>query len=132
MISVDLAVRLRTAGLRWEPARGDRFVIMDKGMDDDVFVLSDMTVEVHDFPGGPVIGFNGTVEWALDSVDKDSALWLPDEAQLRSRLGATFVRLGYDRGVFTVDIAVNGTRTSFESDDAEEAYGLALLFLITG
>lgn len=132
MISVDLAVRLRAAGLRWEPARGDRFVIMDKGMDDDVFVLSDMTVEVHDFPGGPVIGFNGTVEWALDSVDKDSALWLPDEAQLRARLGATFTRLGYDAGVFTVEVAVNGTRTSFGSADAEEAYGLALLFLITG
>jgi hypothetical protein len=31
------------------------------------FVLSDMTVDLHEFPGGSVVGFNGTTEWALDS-----------------------------------------------------------------
>ena len=132
MISVPLAVRLRDAGLRWDPTRGDQFVILDRGMDGEVFVLSDMTVEVHDFPGGPVIGFNGTVEWALDSVDQASTLWLPDERQLRERLGGTFVALRHADGRFTVDLVVAGNGTSCSADDAAEAYGLALLFLVTG
>ena len=58
MISVPLARRLRDAGLRWEPARGDAFVIVDRGIDDEVFVLSDMTIEVHDFPTGPETPFD--------------------------------------------------------------------------
>ena len=40
-----------------------------------------------------MIGFNGTTEWALDSLDQDDALWLPAEDQLRDRLGAAFRRL---------------------------------------
>ena len=132
MISVRLARLLRDAGLRWEPARGDRFVITGRGMDDDVFVLSDMTVEVHQFPSGPVIGFNGTVEWALDSVEQERALWLPDEHQLRERLGGTFTALRSTGDGFIVDVVVGGSTTSVASDDCAEAYGLALLFLVTG
>ena len=90
MLSVDLAKRLRDAGLAWKPSPGDRFVLPDREMDDDVFVLSDMTIELHDMPNGQVIGFNGTTEWALDGVQKDEALWLPREDQLRALLGRTF------------------------------------------
>jgi len=132
VISVPLALRLRDAGLRWTPARGDRFIIPDRGMDTEVFVLSDMTVEVHEFPTGPVIGFNGTVEWALDSVDVPSALWLPDEAALRERLSGTFVSLRRDGVRFAVELQVVGQRVVVESGDPAEAYGLALLHLITG
>ena len=132
VISVPLARRLRDAGLRWEPTRGDHFVITGRGMDDDVFVLSDMTVEVHEFPSGPVIGFNGTVEWALDSVEQERAPWLPDERQLRERLGGTFMALHRAHGVFVVDVVVGERPTSVAAEDAAEAYGLALLFLITG
>ena len=85
MIPIPLARRLVAAGLVWEPAPGDRFCIPDKDMDEEVFVLSTMTIEVHDLPGRTVIGFNGTTEWALDDVDKDAALWLPREDQLRER-----------------------------------------------
>ena len=74
MLSVASARALREAGLQWTPARGDSFVIPDRDMDADVFVLSDMTVEVHQFPAGPVIGFNGTTEWALDSVEQSETL----------------------------------------------------------
>ena len=56
-------------------------------MDDEVFVVSDMTVEVHDFPTGKVIGFNGTTEWALDSLAQGDVVWLPREDQLRELLG---------------------------------------------
>lgn len=132
VISVSLAQRLREAGLRWTPARGDRFIIAGRGMDDEVFVLSDMTVEVHEFPSGPVIGFNGTVEWALDSVDVPAALWLPDEPALRDRLGGTFVSLRRDGARYAVELAVVGQRVVVESADPAEAYGLALLHLITG
>ena len=97
MIDVDLARRLRDAGLRWRPSPGDRFVVerlvdSDEGVG-DVFTLSDMTIEAHEHPSGTVLGFNGTTEWALDSVAADDALWLPREDQLRELLGTTFVSL---------------------------------------
>ena len=93
VIGLDLALALRAAGLRWTPAPGDRFVLPNRGMDEDVFVLSNMTVEVHEFPNGKVIGFNGVTEWALDSVDQREALWMPAEHQLRELLGGLFVSL---------------------------------------
>jgi hypothetical protein len=131
VISVPLAARLRDAGLRWDPQRGDRFVITGRDMDAEVFVLSDMTVEVHDFPGGRVIGFNGTVEWALDSVEQDRTLWLPDETALRERLGGTFVSLARSGSGYAVRIRVLGNEVVVDAPDPAEAYGLALLRLIT-
>lgn len=132
MISVDLARRLRDAGLRWDPARGDRFVITDRDMDDQVFVLSDMTIEVHEFPTGPVIGFNGTVEWALDSVDRSMALWLPSEGQLRERLGGAFRGLARVEEGYAVALEVAGERRAVEGGDADTAYARALLLLAVG
>ncbi|HEU4541627.1 MAG TPA: hypothetical protein VFR23_10930 [Jiangellaceae bacterium] len=132
MISVELAKRLRAAGVRWEPAPGDRFVLPDRGMDDDVFVLSHMTIDVHEFPTGRVIGFNGTVEWALDSVEQEAALWLPSEAQLRELLGGAFVQLSRDGDGYHVELEVDGHRTALSADEPEEAYGRALLYLATG
>lgn len=131
MISVALARALRDAGLRWQPAAGDRFVVADRGMDHDVFVLSEMTVDVHHFPTGPVIGFNGTVEWALDSLDQDDALWLPAEHQLRDLLGAAFLRLersadGYDVVLLDTSGSADGEATVSGPNPAE-AYGRALL-----
>ncbi|MGI8695051.1 MAG: hypothetical protein ACR2JQ_00075 [Mycobacteriales bacterium] len=132
VISIALARRLRAVGLRWTPASGDRFVLPDLEMDDDVFVLSQLTVEVHHFRTGPVIGFNGTTEWALDSVEQDEALWLPSEGQLRERLGGTFRRLERDREAYAVVLEVAGHQVRIEHHDPVEAYGLALLHLITG
>ena len=133
VISIELAKRLRDAGVRWIPAAGDRFVIPDRDMDDEVFVLSDMTVDVHEFETGRVIGFNGTVEWALDSVEQETVLWLPSETQLRELLGRTFVSLaarpaeGYE---VVVDVA--GSQTAIRAAEPAEAYGRALLFLANG
>ena len=82
-------------------------------MDDEVFVLSaSMTVEVQHFPTGPVIGFNGTTEWALDSLDQDDALWLPAEDQLRDLLGWAFRRLEQVPGGFTAVVADGPAQTS--------------------
>ncbi len=129
---MGLAQELRAAGLRWTPAAGDRFVVADRGMDDQVFVLSDMTVDVHQYPSGPVLGFNGTTEWALDSLDQDEALWLPAEHQLRDLLGAGFSRLersgeGYD--VVLAGHLAGQARASGATPS--EAYGRALLALLT-
>ncbi len=132
MISIELAKRLRAAGVRWEPAPGDRFVLPDRDMDEDVFVLSHMTIDVHEFPTGRVIGFNGTVEWALDSVEQEVALWLPREAQLRELLGGAFVQLIRRDDGYRVELDVDGQRTAVTADDPEEAYGRALLYLATG
>jgi hypothetical protein len=134
VLSLSIARRLRDAGLSWTPERGDRFVVADRDMDDEVFVLSDMTTEVHRYSGGPVIGFNGTTEWALDSVDQRDALWIPAEHQLRELLGAAFVRLerwGDDfRVVFASRDDGSDTESTVEAADAADAYGLALLDFI--
>ncbi len=130
VLTVDLARRLRDAGLAWRPARGDSFVIPDRGMDSDVFVLSDMTIEVHQFPEGPVIGFNGTTEWALDSLEQSEALWVPAEHQLRELLGDAFAGLAPTGYGYRVTLRVAGVTSGYDGPDAAEAYGLALLHLL--
>jgi hypothetical protein len=132
MISISTARQLRDKGVRWTPETGDRFVVADRSMDEDVFVVSDMTVEVHQFPHGPVIGFNGTTEWALDSVEHSEALWLPREDQLRARLGGAFQSLSRDEvGQWQVGLSINGREWTTAHVDAEEAYALALLSLVS-
>ena len=97
VISLELGRALgrarRARGLRWEPRPGDHFVVPDRDLDDTVFVVSDMVVEVVQTAAGPVLAFNGTTEWALDSVEIDEAVWLPLEHQLREQLGADLVGL---------------------------------------
>jgi hypothetical protein len=130
MITLELARRLRDAGLRWSPASGDRFVVADRDMDAEVFVLSDMTIEVHDLPHGRVIGFNGTTEWALDSVEKENAIWLPRESQMRELLAGTFRGLDRIDEGWQVRTEHNGATHTSHDPDAEQAYGLALLELL--
>ena len=131
MISVDLARRLRDVGLTWEPSPGDRFVVPDREMDDHVFVVSDMVVEVHDTPGGRILGFNGTTEWALDSVEAGSALWLPREDQLRELLGSRFVRLENASPGAVVVVMRDGEECREVDGSAESAYARALLSILT-
>jgi len=130
VLSVASARALREAGLQWTPARGDSFVIPDRDMDADVFVLSDMTVEVHQFPAGPVIGFNGTTEWALDSVEQSETLWIPAEHQLRELLGDAFAGLAPTGDGYRVTLRVDGVTSGFNGPEPAEAYALALLSLL--
>lgn len=127
MISTELARALRDSGLRWRPQAGDAFRIDRVEVDDEIFILSDMTVEAHEFSTGTVLGFNGTTEWALDSVALDDALWLPHEHQLRALLGAAFVSLSVG---FTVAATIDGTVREYAADDAADAYARALLALL--
>lgn len=130
MLTVDLARELLSAGLLWSPGQGDRFVLPDRGMDDWVFVLSDMTVEVHELPRGRVVGFNGVTEWALDSVRIEEALWLPREEQLRAQLGRRFRRLEAGPDGHAVVLEQDGELERHEHPDAECAYALALLSVL--
>jgi hypothetical protein len=126
MISVALAVRLKEAGLTWEPASGDRFHIPDRDLDDEVFVLSDMTIETVELPTGRLVRFNGTTEWALDSIAESEVVWLPHEAQLRMLLGTAFHRLEVVGDGYAVETTgPHGGR--FVDIDAERAYARALL-----
>lgn len=135
MINVDLAQRLRLHGLTWTPVAGDRFVVPGRGIDADVFVVSDMTVEVHDLPSGRVIGFNGTTEWALDSLELPEVLWLPRESQLRALLGEAFVGLETVTEGFCVVVRAGGAGADpalerHVAADAEDAYAAALLSVL--
>lgn len=129
-ISIELARALRDSGLVWHPSSGDNFIIDRLEADDEVFTLSDMTVEAHVFDTGTVLGFNGTTEWALDSVALDDALWLPREDQLRVLLAAAFSSLGYRDGGHTVVASVDGQRREFRAADAADAYARALLAIL--
>ena len=96
MLTVNLARQLRDdGGLLWSPKAGDRFVIDAELLTGEVFWISDLTVETQSFSDQTLLGFNGTTEWALDSVTLDQALWLPREDQLRELIG---FRLGAQHG----------------------------------
>jgi len=130
VLSIASARALHEAGLQWTPTRGDSFVMPGKGMDSDVFVLSDMTIEVHQFPAGPVIGFNGTTEWALDSIEQFEALWLPAEHQLRELLGDAFAGLAPTGDGYRVTLRMDGETSGHGGADPAEAYAAALLHLL--
>ncbi len=127
MISIDLALRLKEAGVVWTPASGDRFMVLDRDLDDHVFAVSDMVVEVMDLPTGRILAFNGTTEWALDDVEEGEVVWLPAEEQLRTMLGRTFVSLESIPGGFAVRIERDGTEERHVDLDAESAYARAVL-----
>jgi hypothetical protein len=130
MISTELARALRDAGLVWHPRSGDRFRVDGPEFDADVFTVSEMTIEARTFPTGSVLAFNGTTEWALDSVAQEDALWLPSEEQLRDLLRGTFRALRRLPDSYVVDVEIGGTPGAFEHPEPSDAYALALLELL--
>lgn len=148
MVTVELAQQLLAAGLVWEPRPGDRFAVPDRGMDEEVFVVSQMVVDVHQLPEGRVIGFNGTTEWALDSLELTEALWLPWEGQLREQLGGRFAGLWRDGDEWVVAVERSPARgfppqeddpayadpdesvQEFRDTDCESAYARAVLSVL--
>lgn len=130
MISTDLAVALRDAGLVWHPASGDRFQLDEPEFEAEVFTVSEMTIEPHRHPGGTILAFNGTTEWALDAVAVEDALWLPREDQLRELLRTTFRALVRLPDTHRVEIRVQGDDLRFEHPEPADAYALAVLELL--
>ena len=130
MIALSLALALREAGLNWYPKSGDRFTISAPEMEDEIFHLADMVIEARALDSGTILAFNGTTEWALDSVDQDKTVWLPDETDLREALGAAFDHLSLSDGRLEVQITVDGQQHSFTDEDVENSYGQALLAVL--
>ena len=121
MITRELAVELARRGLPWRPASGDRFHVPDRDLDDEVFVVSGMSIEVSDLPSGAEMRFNGTVEWALDSI-----------AQMREALGERFLRLERLEPVTGGYAVVLSGDERHVDIDAERAYARALLAVLPG
>lgn len=143
MISHDLARALALSGLTWHPAAGDRFSIQAEELEDLVFTVSDVTIEVHTYTDETILRFNGTTEWALDSVSIDQTLWLPSEEQLRTLLAGTFttlrrIEVPVPSGTwevaapqFAVQIVLEDQPREFTDREPADAYAQALLALIT-
>jgi len=132
MLSRELAVALRDAGLTWTPQNGDRFVVPDRDLDELVFVLSDMVVEEVRMPDGThVLAFNGTTEWALDALEASEAIWVPSEAQLRERLDDEFESLERLAGA-SGGYAVTASGARHVDVSAANAYARALLHRLQG
>jgi hypothetical protein len=130
VLGIEVAGLLRDAGLAWKPALGDRFAIPDRDLDEEVFVLSNMTIEVYSMAEGTVIGFNGTTEWAMDDVELDETIWLPREDQLRELLGGTFRALRRSAAGYEVIIELLDEERVFAAETPAEAYAAALLHLL--
>jgi hypothetical protein len=131
MISRELARELKPY-LDWEPRNGDQFFIPRPEIGDSVFIVSDMVVELINRNGDTRFHFNGTVEWALDSVQAGEVVWLPREDQLRERLSPHFLSLdaGPDGYVVTLSGPVRAHHTAPEPEVAD-AYARALLYVVS-
>ena len=131
MISHSLAEQLDAAGVRWRPRAGDRFAVRSAELAGEVFTVADMVVEAREYPTGTLLAFNGTTEWALDSVQLDQALWLPREDQLRELLGGTFRSLSSSASGFAVRVEIPGRAAQdYCSEEAADAYAEAVLALV--
>jgi len=142
VISRELAVRLRPL-LPWTPQNADRFFIPREEIADSVFIVSDMVVELIRAQGESNFHFNGTTEWALDSVSSEVAVWLPSEQQLREALGEAFLSLDRVGDGYVVSFVVRSPGNSVNADrggaqhtaampDPADAYALALLRVLGG
>ena len=132
LIPVGLAKQLRSAGLVWKPEWGDLFHIPDRHLDDRVFVLADLSVEVTTLADGiGAITFNGAVEWSLDYILTQDVVWMPSEAQLRSALGRRLTALRYDGDMYRCEVTLTHRgEQEHSAPTAAEAYGQALLSLL--
>jgi hypothetical protein len=130
VISRDLAVRL-APHVSWTPANGDMFFIPRPEIAESVFTVSDMVVELVVAGGESRFHFNGTVEWALDSVESDQVVWLPREDQLREMLGDYFLSLDSSAGGFVVTVSGPGKAYHTETTlEAADAYAHAVLYVL--
>ncbi|MBN1219318.1 MAG: pilus assembly protein CpaE [Anaerolineae bacterium] len=137
MLSLSLAKKLKTAGLNWTPAKNDLFAIPDRGLDDTVFVISDMTILVREMSGHLAVQFHGAAEWALDHILVTEVVWLPTEGQLRELLEQRLIgepepilSLISTTDGYRCQIQFHGNTLTFEAFGASEAYGLALLHIL--
>ncbi|HRQ40501.1 MAG TPA: pilus assembly protein CpaE [Chloroflexota bacterium] len=137
MISLTLAKQLKEAGLVWQTAVNDFFAIPDRGMDDKVFVISDVMVTMELVQGWPALTFHGTAEWAADHLLTHEAIWLPTEEQLRGELERLLpekepdISLTRRMNGYHCEIVWGERPLTFSANTAGETYALALLHLLS-
>ena len=137
MISSELALRLKRAGLEWKPVERDFFMMPEHNLDEQVFVVSALPALVQNLRGEMSITFHGSIEWALDYVVLSEAVWLPTETQLRLALAQAIgddapLRLDRTDTGYRLQIASGADLLDFDAQDAENAYALALLHVLEG
>jgi hypothetical protein len=106
-------------------------------MDDRVFVISDVSVDIELLQGRSIVTFNGTFEWALDYTVISETVWLPTEEQLRRQLeqrladsALSMLKLIYAPDGYC-EIQSKGKALAFLGADAvSEAYAEALLHVL--
>jgi hypothetical protein len=135
MITIELAQKLREAGLVWQPAERDQFAVPNLQMDNQVFVVSQLTALLQKYNGHPVVTFHGSSEWALDYIMMTDVVWMPSESQLREALAGAIgpdatLRLDRYGAGYRCRITLNGEELDFEAFDAESAYARALLHVL--
>jgi hypothetical protein len=137
MITLNLARKLKQNGFRWEPALHDFFAIPERGMDERVFVITDIPANIEKILGSQVVAFQGTSEWALDYLVTSEAVWLPSEEQLRQALLERISQEGEDRlrlectpQTCICRLVFRGQGLHFEEKTGAQAYGAALLHLL--
>jgi hypothetical protein len=136
-LSIATARALRAAGLAWQPAQLDTFVIPDHGLDERVFVITDMPAALAQIQGQTMMTFEGAVEWALDYIAAGEIVWLPSEAQLRELLAARLASDSAAQLSLTLtpagcrcDLVFRGQPLAFEGPNGAEAYAAALLHVL--
>lgn len=132
MLTLQLARDLLATGVLWQPRAGDRFVIDAEQLTEDIFWISDLTVEVQSYENQSILGFNGTTEWALDSVTLDQAIWLPREDQLRELLGDRLLFVARTGAGWEVRYTIGDAPHTLSDPDLECAYARAILSLDAG
>ncbi len=137
MLSLPTARALHAAGLAWQPAEFDFFLIPDRDLDDRVFVINRMPAGRALLHGQPVFTFDGAAEWALDYIAAGEVLWLPTEAQLRALLAERLdasdgpaLSLHAQPETCLCEIRYRGETLTFEAANGAEAYAAALLHVL--
>ena len=137
MLSLKTARALKQAGLAWQPAEFDFFAVPDRGLDERVFVISEMPAAVGEIQGTTMVTFDGAVEWALDYVAAGEVLWLPTEEQLRRLLAQRLaleplfvLGLSVTAHGCRCEISFGGRTLGFQAADGSEAYAAALVYVL--
>lgn len=137
MLSTAMAIALKEAGLLWKPSVNDFFVIPDSGLEDKVFVLSDVSAYVNHLRGHPAVTFHGSVEWAMDYIWVADVAWIPTEDQLREAIEHRLVRdphanfsLHNTRDGYICELRFSDETLTFDAFRGTEAYAKALLYLL--
>jgi hypothetical protein len=136
VISSELAQQLKAAGLEWQPAERDFFMMPEHNLEDQIFVVSALPALVQNFHSEMSITFHGSIEWALDYVVLSEATWMPNETQLRTLLAGAIgddapLRLDRLQARYRVQFGFEADMLEFEAIDAENAYAQALLHVLS-